>query len=129
MGRGKTILLTTHYMYEAEELCDRIAVVNHGEIVALDTPASLKMRASDDSVIVIHTPTENPVLDRELDSMKSEIAHLSNSNDTLSIHTRNPGRILNSLAALLERKIISNIEVRNATLEDVYVKIIKENTI
>jgi ABC-2 type transport system ATP-binding protein len=125
--RGKTILLTTHYMYEAEELCDRIAVVNHGQIVALDTPAALKTRASRDSVIMIHTPTENPALDYELNNLKNEIGHLSNSNDTLSIQTRNPGRILNSLAALLERQVISNIEVRNATLEDVYVQIIKEN--
>ncbi|HSA99034.1 MAG TPA: ABC transporter ATP-binding protein [Anaerolineales bacterium] len=125
--RGKTILLTTHYMYEAEELCDRIAVVNHGEIVALDTPASLQARASGDRVIVIHTPTENPALESELNSLKNEISHLSNTNDTVSIHTRNPGRILNALAALLERQAISNIEVRNSTLEDVYVQIIKEN--
>jgi ABC-2 type transport system ATP-binding protein len=127
--RGKTILLTTHYMYEAEELCDRIAVVNHGQIVALDTPAALKTRASRDSVIVIHTPTENPALDHELHNLQSEIGHVSNSSDTLSIQTRNPGRILNSLASLLERQLISNIEVRSATLEDVYVQIIKESAV
>jgi ABC-2 type transport system ATP-binding protein len=114
-------------MYEAEELCDRIAVVNHGEIVALATPAALKARASGDSVIVIHTPTESPALNSELDSLKTEINHLSNGSDTVTIHTRNPGRILNTLAALLERQIISNIEVRNATLEDVYVNIIKND--
>lgn len=39
---GKTILLTTHYMYEADELCDRIAILNHGKILALDTPEGLK---------------------------------------------------------------------------------------
>lgn len=127
--RGKTILLTTHYMYEAEELCDRIAVVNHGEIVALDTPAALKRRASGDSVIVVHTPTENPALESELNKLKNEISDLSNASDTVAIHTRNPGRILNALAALLERQVISNIEVRNATLEDVYVQIIKETQI
>ncbi|HSL46314.1 MAG TPA: ABC transporter ATP-binding protein [Anaerolineales bacterium] len=127
VGRGKTILLTTHYMYEAEELCDRIAVVNHGEIVALDTPASLKMRASGDSVIVVHTPTENPALESELSNLQSEINHLSNSHEMVSIHTQNPGLILNALAALLEQQVISNIEVRNATLEDVYVQIIKES--
>jgi ABC-2 type transport system ATP-binding protein len=127
--RGKTILLTTHYMYEAEELCDRIAVVNHGEIVALDTPAALKSHASKDSVIVIHTPTENALLEHELGLLKNEIGHLSNATDTVSIQTRNPGRILTSLAGLLEREVISNIEVRNATLEDVYVKIIKESAV
>jgi ABC-2 type transport system ATP-binding protein len=127
--RGKTILLTTHYMYEAEELCERIAVVNHGQIVALDTPASLKTRASKDSVILIHTPIENQTLHGQLEGLKNEIRHLSNSQDTVSIHTQNPGRILNALAALLERQVISNIEVRNATLEDVYVQIIKESNV
>src|SRR5574338_325929 len=43
--RGKTVLLTSHYMYEVEELCDRIAIVNHGCIIALDTPAALKARS------------------------------------------------------------------------------------
>jgi ABC-2 type transport system ATP-binding protein len=127
VGRGKTILLTTHYMYEAEELCDRIAVVNHGQIVALDTPSALKMRASTDSVIVIHTRTENSALRHELDNLQSDITRVSNSNDTIALQTRNPGRILDSLANLLQRQIISNIEVRNATLEDVYVQIIKES--
>lgn len=42
--RGKTVLLTTHYMYEADELCDRIAIINKGKIVALDTPEGLKNR-------------------------------------------------------------------------------------
>lgn len=125
--RGKTILLTTHYMYEAEELCDRIAVVNHGEIVALDTPAALKARAPSDSVIIIHTPTQNPALEHELGNLRDEISHLIISNDTLTVHTRSPGRILNALSALLERQVISNIEVRNATLEDVYVNIIKND--
>ena len=125
--RGKTILLTTHYMYEAEDLCDRIAVVNHGEIVALDTPAALKTRASGDSVIVIQSPTENPALQDELTRLEGEIGHVSHSNDTVAIQTRTPARILNALAGLLERQVISNIEVRNATLEDVYVKIIQES--
>jgi hypothetical protein len=78
-------------------------------------------------VIAVHTPNGNPALEHELANLKDEINHLSNSHDTVSIHTRNPGRILNALAKLLERQIISNIEVRNATLEDVYVQIIKES--
>jgi ABC-2 type transport system ATP-binding protein len=126
VGRGKTILLTTHYMYEAEELCDRIAVVNHGRIAALDTPARLKARAVGDTVIVVHSPSENPVLHAELEALRSDILHLGNSGETVSVQTRTPARILNALAGLLERNVISNIEVRTATLEDVYVKIIQE---
>lgn len=124
--QGKTVLLTSHYMYEVEELCDRIAVVNHGRIVALDTPAALKEGASQDSVIVVHSPGGNPGLEAELAGLQSDIVHLNNTGKAISIQTRKPARILNALAALLERQIISNIEVRNATLEDVYVKIIQE---
>ena len=50
---GKTILLTTHYMAEAEELCRRIAIIKQGRIVALDSPEALKRRVSGDSVIEI----------------------------------------------------------------------------
>ena len=41
-GEGQTILLTTHYMEEADELCDRLAIIDHGKLLALDTPAELK---------------------------------------------------------------------------------------
>ena len=44
-AQGKTILLTTHFMEEAERLCDRVAILDHGRIVALDTPAALNPRA------------------------------------------------------------------------------------
>ena len=53
--QGKTILLTTHYMFEADELCDRIAVIRQGELVAEGTPAQLKQRVTAGSVLEIDT--------------------------------------------------------------------------
>src|SRR5881396_577126 len=50
---GKTVLLTTHYMFEADELCDRIAVINHGRIVAEGTPQQLKARVAQGSVVEV----------------------------------------------------------------------------
>src|SRR6185312_4744537 len=50
---GRTILLTTHYMQEADELCDRIAIVDHGRILALGTPDELKHRVQEESVFRI----------------------------------------------------------------------------
>ena len=47
----KTILLTTHYMFEADSLCERVAVINHGKIIALDSPAGLKRNVADLSVV------------------------------------------------------------------------------
>ena len=51
----KTILLTTHYMFEADALCDRIAVINQGRIIALDTPADSKSTSADLSVVEVET--------------------------------------------------------------------------
>src|SRR5207302_9764803 len=52
--RGQTILLTTHYMEEADQLCDRVAIMDRGKILALDTPAKLKHSAGADTVVTIN---------------------------------------------------------------------------
>src|SRR5713226_247639 len=51
--QGRTVLLTTHYMEEADQLCDRIAIIDHGQIVALDTPAALKRRIRAEEVVTL----------------------------------------------------------------------------
>lgn len=127
VSRGKTILLTTHYMFEAEELCDRIAVVNHGKIVAMDTPAALKKRSTGDSVVIVQTPDSNPVLHGKLVNLEVIATQVHDSGETISIRTKNPASVLNMLSPLLNGNVITNIEVRNATLEDVYVQIIQDN--
>jgi len=126
--RGKTILLTSHYMYEVEELCDRIAVVNHGKVIALDTPAALKAHSSGDCVITVQTPNGEGPLRGKLESLKQYVSQVHTSGETISIHTKAPSKILNELTPLLEQKVITNIEVRNSTLEDVYVDIIKNTS-
>ena len=52
-GEGQTILLTTHYMEEADQLCDRVAIMDHGKILALDTPAELKQGVGADTIVTI----------------------------------------------------------------------------
>ena len=56
---GRTILLTTHYMEEADQLCDRVAIIDHGRIVALDTPAALKREFAGPQRVeqIVHEPT------------------------------------------------------------------------
>ena len=62
---GKTVLLTTHYMYEADELCDRIAIIHKGKIVALDTPKGLKQSVKGNEAIEVTVErVDKPVLDR-----------------------------------------------------------------
>jgi len=124
---GKTILLTSHYMYEVEELCDRIAVVDHGKIIALDTPEALKAQSSGDCVIVVQTPDGGHALRRKLEGLQEHVSQVRVSGETLSVHTRTPSKVLSELTPLLQENVITNMEVRNATLEDVYVNIIKNN--
>ena len=52
-GDGQTILLTTHYMEEADQLCDRVAIMDHGRILALDTPAALKQSVGADTIVTV----------------------------------------------------------------------------
>jgi len=127
LDRGKTVLLTSHYMYEVEELCDRIAIVNHGCIIALDTPAALKARSSGESVIMIHAQDGGARLQAVLPSIQPHLANVHVSSGVWSLHTRAPSRVLNELTPLLDQGVITNMEVRSATLEDVYVDIIKNH--
>jgi ABC-2 type transport system ATP-binding protein len=126
---GKTILLTTHYMAEAEELCQRIAIINRGRIVALDSPEALKRRISGDSVIeaCIQAGRVQVILDqlRVLDG--KTVVELKNASEPeiVSIRTPEPARVLGLLSPYLNPEYIQGLEVRNQTLEDVYVTIIK----
>ena len=54
--QGQTIMLTTHYMEEADQLCDRVAIMDHGKILALDTPAALKRSVDADTLVMVRSP-------------------------------------------------------------------------
>jgi len=132
IGRGKTILLTTHYMAEADELCDRIAIIKKGHIIALDTPASLKRQISEDSVIEIKVESVNlPLVQNTLAKLGNR-AVISYSENLfvkgIRITTPQSGAVIELLSPLLTSNIIQNLEVRNQTLEDVYISLIKGNT-
>ena len=98
---GKTILLTTHYLDEAEQLADRVAVLRNGEIIREGTPADL--RGGD---------------------VETEIRYRRNG-DTVVERTRDPTRRLNELtaAALARGEELEGLEVRRPTLEDVYLEL------
>ena len=72
-AEGQTILLTTHYMEEADQLCDRVAIMDHGRILALDTPKELKRTVGADTVVTVRADGDVSALDaalqRELDGV------------------------------------------------------------
>ena len=122
-GRQLTILITTHYMDEADRLCDRIAIVDHGKLVALDTPAALKASVPGSNVIEVQF--EKPPTDWE--------ERLRRLSGVTSVQHEGAGmyRILSSEGSrttteLVEASVqagvpIKTLSVQNTTLDDVFV--------
>jgi ABC-2 type transport system ATP-binding protein len=129
---GKTIMLTTHYMAEAEELCDRIAIVNKGRIVAMDTPSNLRKGISPESIIEITVTPENTGEIRNLiTSLDGKIRVETTANlleNRFNIFTIEPESVLQALGPSLQSKTIQGLQVRNQTMEDVYVAIIQDTS-
>jgi ABC-2 type transport system ATP-binding protein len=122
-NRKLTILITTHYMDEADRLCDRIAIVDHGKLVALDTPAALKASVPGSNVIEVQF--ENPPADME--------DRLHKLPDVTSVQHEGAGmyRVLTSngtrtTTALVEMAVhggipVKTLTVQSTTLDDVFV--------
>jgi ABC-2 type transport system ATP-binding protein len=126
---GKTVLLSTHYMYEAEELCDRIAVINHGNIVALDTPAALKQKVSGQSVIEVQVKDDYAAVMNRLRGLGDGVkinAKGGQPYPAVAVRTSQPGGVMEALAPFLQSQCIQGLEVRNPTLEDVYISIVQD---
>jgi ABC-2 type transport system ATP-binding protein len=116
---GKTIILTTHYMEEAEQLCQRLAIIDRGKIIAMDTPENLINNAGLDTSIEFATPIE-------LNGLFNKIPGIRKVNNgtahKYAISTRAVSLVLKDLTNLcFENHIdLENISVRKATLEDVF---------
>jgi ABC-2 type transport system ATP-binding protein len=124
--QGRTVLFTTHYMEEADQLCDRIAIIDHGHIVALDTPAALKRTIAATEVVRLEVqgaPTGDPALIARLEQAGS-VARQERQNGVLSltIHCRSARDFVPAAfdAARAEGATIDHVEVVAVTLEDVF---------
>jgi ABC-2 type transport system ATP-binding protein len=123
-ARGGTVVLTTHYMEEAERLCDRVAIVDHGKLVRLGTPAELIAALPGDHVIELEIEKSCTGLDaEELRSLPAVAeVHLS-AEGAWSLAVREPERAVAEVLALVERKgcTLARLGTRKASLEDVFV--------
>jgi len=122
--RQLTILITTHYMDEADKLCDRIAIVDHGELKALDTPLKLKMSIPSNNVLEVsfsHTP---PGWADRLKSLPEVEADAVTGHDNIfRISSRNgPATTMAMLdAAAVAGVTVNSLSVESTTLDDVFV--------
>jgi ABC-2 type transport system ATP-binding protein len=126
----KTILLTTHYMFEADALCQRVAVINNGCIIALDTPAGLKKLASDLSVIEIEmfgVPEAMVEKLRSLSFVDAVAVENLDQKQVLSIQTNRGAEAVPDLMASLNGLKVGKVFVREPTLEDAYVRLVGGN--
>jgi ABC-2 type transport system ATP-binding protein len=123
----KTILLTTHYMFEADLLCDHIAVINQGKIVALNTPDGLKEHVKDLSVIeveVFGVPEETIVQLRELPFVDAVSVENRDQKQSLRIQSERGSEAIQELLASLNGVRVGRVTVQEPTLEDAYVRLV-----
>ena len=120
--RGGTILLTTHYMEEAARLCDRIAIMDHGKVIALGTPAELIESLGADQVIEFSVASS--LADDELTSLPA-VRNLHRRNDIYALTVSEIGVALPALLAEIKRQQseVVTLTTHQATLEDVFVSL------
>jgi ABC-2 type transport system ATP-binding protein len=128
-AQGKTILLTTHYMFEADQLCDRIAVINKGEIVAEGTPAALKRHVADLTVVEIETfgVTEDAVERiRKLPGVTNVAVEEREQAQVLHVSSPSGLELTSELLRHLDGTQVGRVAAREPTLEDAYVALVGE---
>lgn len=126
-SQKKTILLTTHYMFEADALSDRIAIINKGCVIALDTPSGLKQHVSDLSVVEVETfGTSEAVLDklRALPFVDALAVEDREQKQILLIQTTRGAEAVPDLMSMMEGQRVGRVVVREPTLEDAYIRLV-----
>jgi ABC-2 type transport system ATP-binding protein len=120
---GRTIILTTHYMEEAQRLCDRVAIMDHGKMIALDTPRALI--ASMGAQHVLDFALEEPSLDPAALASMEGVHRARMEKGTYLLEVTEPHRAVPALLAELtaRRAALTELRIHSATLEDVFVSL------
>ena len=121
--RGKTIILTTHYMEEAEQLCQRVGIIDHGKIIALDTPGNLIANAGLESTIEFSSSQEDA--EKILQGFTGVGKVTKQGNNRFILNTKESSKALKELTHFSDENNINmeDISVRKATLEDVFLSL------
>jgi ABC-2 type transport system ATP-binding protein len=116
--KGITIILTTHYMEEADRLCNRIAIIDHGKIIALDTPENLKNGIGGD-VVTIRSSDPSAIAAALAEPW---ITRVEQHNDEVIVSLKNAEQHISTIVTLLNTKqiAIDSIAIHKPTLEDVF---------
>jgi ABC-2 type transport system ATP-binding protein len=119
----RTILMTTHYIEEAERLCDRVAIVDEGRIIALDTPSRLQQQSKNASSIVVTCATPFPEnRPAWTDAIQSR---LDGNGRTLTVNSRRPAATLVDLVKWIDQQAmeLTDVSLKQPSLEDVFIEL------
>ena len=118
-----TMLLTTHYMEEADRLCDRIAIVDHGTLVALGTPVELKQSVPGSNVVEVQFNREDPEWKSRLDALPDVTEVQSQSAGVYRVLTSNGSQTTSQLVEMANAlgEQLTSLSVQNTSLDDVFV--------
>ncbi len=126
-ARDKTVLLTTHYMIEADELCDRVAIIDQGRVLACDTPAALKRRLQREPIFHLKTTHLPKGVERlkGLDGVRQLNHTHQNGHTELDLMLAGDDVLPAVMAAITESQArVLSLEKREPTLEDVFVDLV-----
>src|SRR2546427_1045147 len=118
-SRDLTVLITTHYMDEADKLCDRIAIIDHGKLVALDSPMKLKASISGSNILEVSFPTTPAGWEDQMKALP-EVEAVSGHDKVFRVATRNgPATTIALLEAAAQINLpVHSLSVQRPTLED-----------
>jgi ABC-2 type transport system ATP-binding protein len=122
---GQTILLTTHYMEEADQLCQRVAIMDHGQILALDTPSGLKRSVDADTVVTVHASGDPERLVSVLSAVDG-VSGASSAAGAVLVNLRGGGKgVLPRLFTAAESAGIDvdDVSIAEPTLETVFISL------
>ncbi len=122
---GQTIMLMTHYMEEADQLCNRVAIMDHGKILALDTPAGLKQSVGADTIVTVKAGGDGEVLAARLEQDLEGVTRTRVIEGGVELHFKDAERIVPRVVAAAERAgyELVDLSVAEPTLETVFINL------
>jgi ABC-2 type transport system ATP-binding protein len=123
--QGQTILLTTHYMEEADQLCERVAIMDHGQILALDTPAALKQSIDADTIVTVKAGGDTGQLAELLRREVEGVTRTRPVDGGLELHVRGSDRLVPRIVLAAERGgfDLVDLSISEPSLETVFINL------
>ncbi|HEU5421783.1 MAG TPA: ATP-binding cassette domain-containing protein [Streptosporangiaceae bacterium] len=123
--QGQTILLTTHYMEEADQLCDRVAIMDHGKILALDAPATLKQSVDADTVVTVKTAGDPDQLAELLAREVAGVTRTRHADGAVQLHVQGSDRLVPRIVLAAERGgfDVVDLSIAEPSLETVFINL------